>query len=694
MSIEIRNTSNEVVTAITDGNIESASTSINLFGKGTETYLKEVNENFYSLLENFASKTAPANPVVGQVWYAKKGSNLVQVKGTGYNYQRGSEGNKRYLKIGSSTIAIKQRRGIALVIFGNNFSSSIKSIGYYDTYGSNAARTQLARKLSTVAENEMFVMVSFDAIGTNAELNKRMDSLKSQAWHKIKRNWRYPYTAIGTGKFGIISEDLQDPDAKVHSFSQLAFTDLEATKGMGSHTALTHEVNSDGTITIQAKNDNLLVWNGDTWALSATTVDGKNLQELRSYILSGVDLSVKFDTTGGTVNGSVVLANELQPKQDVIPTGNEIQDLGSPTKKYQSLHLSTDKSIYMGQGKEFNKNSFVYTVEKETDSVVNVPAGSLILNRATGEALVKKSNFKSSTTNNTFRKLSQDSKYGAVIGGNNYNFKGDKGIWMGSWRHGKIQKITISTPGNATLFGNMTVGGHSAGCSDATRGLSFHQHNYSGIQYMTIATPMNAVNFGRFYGGWSGAAASDGTRAVVFGGRYHYSISHYVLFATPMNSVKNGDLGTTAHWNAAVSDGSKAIFDRGRMAWSNQQYRYVTISTPANAIYFGKMTNSRGWCGATSNGVHGLWAGGHASGNKNTIEKLTLATPSNSTHFGNLSYSRHTADPVSNDTQMVAAGGNTYSTTLDTISYANGGSATKFGNASVGIRYSAYFSGN
>ena len=219
---------------------------------------------------------------------------------------------------------------------------------------------------------------------------------------------------------------------------------------MGTHTALTHKINSNGTITIQSKNDNLLVWNGDKWSLSAATIDGKNISELRSFILSGVDLSVKFDTTGGTVNGSVVLANELQPKQDVIPTGNEIQDLGSPTKKYKELHLSTDKSIYMGPGKEFNKNSFVYTVEKDTESVVNVPAGSLILNRASGEAIVKKSNFKASSTNNTFRKLSEDSKYAAVIGGNNYNFKGEKGIWMGSWRHGKIQQITISTPSNAT----------------------------------------------------------------------------------------------------------------------------------------------------------------------------------------------------------------------------------------------------
>lgn len=681
--IEIRNTSNEVVAELDSSTtaIDNTTTSINLFAKGAEEYLTEVNENFYALLENFASKKAPTNPQVGQLWYSKKGSHKVEVQGTGLNHNASA-----YIKINGITKTTSQRRGITLMIFDNSFSSKIISVGYYDTYGSTAAQTQLARKLATVAEDQMFVMTSYDAIGTNKELNQRMDKLGSQAWHKVKSNWRYPYAAIGTGKFGIISEDLKGYDEKKHAYAQVSFESLVPNEGMGPHTALT---------SVNASNDNLLVWNGETWSSSTTTVDGKDLTALRSYILSGVDLSVKFDKTGGTVNGSVVLANTLTPVKNIVPTGNEIQDLGTSAKRYRTLHLSEESSIYMGEGKSFNKNSFVYTVDRDTDSVANIPSGSLILNRATGEAIVKKSNFIASTSNNTFGKLSQDKKYAVTIGSNNYNFKGDKGMWMGSWRHGDIQQITIPTPSNSILFGSCRVGGHSSGASDGTRGLSFHQHNYDGIQYVTIATPMNAVDFGLFTGGWSSAAASDGINAVVFGGVHTSTISQYVLFATPMNAVKFGDLGTSSHWNAAVSDGTKAIFDRGYLGYISQEFRYVSMSTPGNAVYFGKMQSSRGWTGATSNGVHGLWAAGNnASGVQNSVEKLTLSTPSNSVHFGSLTYSRHTADPVANDSTMVAAGGNTYSTVLDTLSFANGGSATKFGNTGNGIRYSAYFSGN
>lgn len=681
-TIQIRNTSNVLVTGIEAGKIDSTSTSINLFGQGTESYLKEINENFYKLLENFASKKSPLKPQIGQIWYAKKGSNTVEVRGTGLNHT----GN-RYVKINGVDKSIASRRGIALMIIDNDFKNSIKFIGYYDTYGSDAATTQLARKLATVEKSQMFILSSYDAIGTNNELNTRMEKLGSQAWHKIKKNWRYPYAAIGTGQFGIISEDLRGFDEKKFAMAHVAFESLIPEEGMGAHTSL---------MSANAKNDNLLVWNGTSWSLSAETIDGKDLKTLRSYVLSGIDLSVKFDKTGGTVNGSVLLSNTLIPQTNIIPTGNEIQDLGSATNRYSSLYLSTEQSIYMGPGKEFNKNSFVYTVEKETDSIASVPAGSLILNRATGEAVVKKADFKASTNNNTFRKLTQDKNYGAVIGGNNYNFKGDKGIWMGSWNHGKIQRISIPTPSNSTDFGTCRTGGHSAGASDGTRGLSFHQLGNSSdqIQYITIATPMNAIDFGNANVGHSSAAASDGDKAVSFGGSTQQNASYYVIFATPMSSIKFGDLNTSAHWNAAVSDGQKAIFDRGAHGGTNNQYSYVHMSTPSNGIYFGRMQNSRGYTGASSNGINGLWAGGNNGTNVNSIEKLTLATPGNSTHFGSLTYSRHTPSPVSNDSTMVAAGGDSYSTTLDYISYANGGSASQFGNAGTGIRYAANFSGN
>ncbi len=49
--------------------INSTATTLTLTGKGVPNYGEIQQENFIRLLENFASKTAPAHPTVGQVWF-------------------------------------------------------------------------------------------------------------------------------------------------------------------------------------------------------------------------------------------------------------------------------------------------------------------------------------------------------------------------------------------------------------------------------------------------------------------------------------------------------------------------------------------------------------------------------------------------------------------------------------------------
>lgn len=688
--IDIRNTENKIIGSVKDMTInpnetDTRLTSITLFGKGTETYLKELNENFYAILENFASKKAPKTPLPGQIWYAKKGSNIIEAKGTGLN----NSDKNTYIKINGVDKQVKKTRGMALLIIDSNFKNAIVSLSYYDIYGSDAARTQLANKLDSISADQAFIMVSYDAIGTNTALNKKMSDLKSNAWYKITQAWRYQYAAIGTGALGIISEDLKGFDEKSPAMAFMAFESLSISDGMGMHARLS----SSSEI-----NDNLLIWNGSEWISDAMTIEGKDLNSLRTYILSGVDLSVKFDKSGGTLNGSLTVNSTFSPSKNILPTGNEIQDLGSKDRRYSKIYLSETKSIYMGTGLEFGKNSFVYSVEKDSDSVEFVPAGALIINKSTGEAVVKRASYVKGD-NLTFDKLGNDKKYGVVVGGNNYNFKGDTGIWMGSWNHNKIQKVSIPTTSNTVDFGTCRAGGHSAGASDGTRGLSIYQHTYAGIQYITISTPMNAVDFGKFEGGNSPSAASDGTIALIIGGADVSGSStkaQYVLFSTPMNSLFYSNLSTSSHWAGAVSDGTKAIFDRGLSApEASNFYSYISMKTLSNGVTFGSMQQSRIYNGATSNGIYGVWLGGYRAGVTLTnVERLTLATVGNSSSFGNLSYARHSPSPVSNDNVALSASGSTATNVIDSISYASGGTATKFGDSGQYIRYAANFSGN
>lgn len=49
--------------------VNSGSTSLALTGLGTSLYGEYQQENFIRLLENFASKIAPLNPTIGQIWF-------------------------------------------------------------------------------------------------------------------------------------------------------------------------------------------------------------------------------------------------------------------------------------------------------------------------------------------------------------------------------------------------------------------------------------------------------------------------------------------------------------------------------------------------------------------------------------------------------------------------------------------------
>ena len=64
----IYKTNGKVLTTVNDSDVD-ISTSLNLVGKNYAGYGLAVNENFIYLLENFASTSAPAKPIIGQTWF-------------------------------------------------------------------------------------------------------------------------------------------------------------------------------------------------------------------------------------------------------------------------------------------------------------------------------------------------------------------------------------------------------------------------------------------------------------------------------------------------------------------------------------------------------------------------------------------------------------------------------------------------
>jgi hypothetical protein len=82
----INNTNGVPVATVEDGSVNN-STSLTFVGKNYSGYGQTQNENFYHLLENFSSSTAPASPITGQLWFDSSSAKRLNICYDGKNFK-------------------------------------------------------------------------------------------------------------------------------------------------------------------------------------------------------------------------------------------------------------------------------------------------------------------------------------------------------------------------------------------------------------------------------------------------------------------------------------------------------------------------------------------------------------------------------------------------------------------------------
>jgi len=258
--------------------------------------------------------------------------------------------------------------------------------------------------------------------------------------------------------------------------------------------------------------------------------------------------------------------------------------------------------------------------------------------------------------------------------------------------------ITISTPGDAADFGDLTVGRHAPGATSngaTDRGIwggghtpgSNNWQNF--IDYVTISTPANAIDFGdltvkEYYT----AANSNGTNdRGVFGGGVGsvQNIIEYVTISTPGNATDFGDLTTARGYLASTSNATndRGIWGGGYL--STNVIDYITISTPGNATDFGDLTLTRYTIAATSNGTNDRGIFGGSEGSANIIDYVTISSTGNATDFGDMTVGRNSPGATSNGTSNrgVFGGGHVTTNIIDYVTISTPGDATDFGDLTV-----------
>lgn len=143
----------------------------------------------------------------------------VEVYGTSFNATDTGAGYIKYLPLGnnSPTTYTHGSRGWRIERFDDEFYSLGGTT--YDTYGSDSARTAAANFINSIMtnsgsyQNNYFVIVSYDAIGTNSSLATAMSN--AGAWEFFNQGntsngptHRHPYAAIGHSSLGILKESM------------------------------------------------------------------------------------------------------------------------------------------------------------------------------------------------------------------------------------------------------------------------------------------------------------------------------------------------------------------------------------------------------------------------------------------------------------------------------------------------------
>ena len=84
MPYQINKTNGTLLVNLADGQIDTTSTDITLIGKNYSGFGEAINENFVTMLENFASSSAPSTPLAGQIWWDTGDSRLKVYTGTSW----------------------------------------------------------------------------------------------------------------------------------------------------------------------------------------------------------------------------------------------------------------------------------------------------------------------------------------------------------------------------------------------------------------------------------------------------------------------------------------------------------------------------------------------------------------------------------------------------------------------------------
>ena len=353
MAYTVNLTSGGVLATVSDGTIDST-TDLKFIGKNYSGYGELLNENFVSLLENFANTSAPSAPLAGQLWWDSSGSLLKVYTGSAFK------------TVSSSTSAASDpASGIVGDLFWHTTNNQLKvyngsgwtTIGPLSTVGSGQSGPVVESITDTGASSHVIVkmyvndtivaIVSKDAVFTpNTSISGFATIKQGYTVNSTLADAKWNGTAADSDALGGVAasgyllsggNDVTSGTLKVQNDTgfYVGADDDYRVSVSGSDVTL-HNNTSDGDVIVSV--------NDGGSPTTALTVDGATSRIVLAgdpTVALGAATKQYVDAQLSSSGVTLLRDGSASIQGDLVPDNNNTRDLGSTAKKFNQVFATT-----------------------------------------------------------------------------------------------------------------------------------------------------------------------------------------------------------------------------------------------------------------------------------------------------------------------------------------------------------------
>lgn len=349
MAYTINKTNGSVIATIADGTIDNT-TDLTLIGKNYSGYGELLNENLVKLLENFASGSAPANKLSGQLWWDTTNSLLKVYTGTAFKVISGSTASASApsnatvgdLWWDTDDAQLHVYNGSSWTMIGPSFTTGTGTSGaIVDTITDNLGSTHVVVKL--FVNNAMVAIISKDStftpqvgIGGFNTINPGIQLSSTVAGAKFKGDATNSELLDNLDSTQFLRSDANDTTSGtlgvLNDSGLTVGADGDLRFSMSGSNATIRNGTGDGDIIFRVNRSSL---GGDTEAMR---IDGATGEITVAVTPSAQDNSLKVATTAYVDTNTLYRNGTNTITGNILPNAANTVALGSATYQFANIY--------------------------------------------------------------------------------------------------------------------------------------------------------------------------------------------------------------------------------------------------------------------------------------------------------------------------------------------------------------------